>query len=328
MSKLVRKPRFLTLFTGLIGALSFFSGAVHGVHPEETYKTSTGSMFSYSIGSRFDQLDWNIASDRSGTFTPNILSELSWNNIESVQLELAYSQLINELIVIRLGMSIAAIQHGENQDSDYDGNNRTLEFSRSENNASSGILSDYSGAIGYPLIIGDEAESWVQVTPLLGYSYHRQNLQITDGVQTVASVTTPALGPIAGLNSSYEAQWYGPWIGLELDFLVNRSIQLKVLFEHHRGDLLGTANWNLRTDFQHPRSFEHVASATGNLLSLNLSVDTAHSWKWLFSIQHARWQADPGLDTVFFSNNTIGVTRLNEVNWRASSMSVGFVLPY
>ncbi len=51
------------------------------------------------------------------------------------------------------------------------------------------------------------------MTPLLGYSYHEQNLNITDGNQTI-----PDSGSFPGLNSSYDTEWQGPWIGFDLRF--------------------------------------------------------------------------------------------------------------
>jgi hypothetical protein len=153
-------------------------------------------------------------------------------------------------------------------------------------------------------------------------------MTISDGVQTVASTQTPPLGAIPGLNSTYEAQWYGPWVGVELEFFVSVGIELGITFEHHKGDYLGIGNWNLRSDFQHPKSFEHVSDATGNLLVLKLGIASNYSWQWLFSIQFQRWQAAPGTNWVFFSDNTVGLTRLREVNWQTHSVSFGFLMPY
>ena len=306
--------------------LNLYSGTAIATEQRFSHETS---VMSYQLGYRNDQLDWNIASDPSGTFTPNILSELTWQEVESVQLTVDFSGLISELLFYRVNVAVASIRKGQNQDSDYNGNDRTLEFSRSNNNASSGTLSDFSGAIGIPFTFGDNAATLLRVTPLIGYSYHSQKFSMTDGVQTIAtSGITPDLGPFPGLNSSYEAEWYGPWLGIELKLGITQNVEVSLVLEHHEGDYLGIGNWNLRSDFQHPKSFEHVADASGDLVSLNLAIVSDYAWNWLFSIQFQSWQADSGIDTVFFSDNTVGVTRLNEVNWQAITVSLGFEIPF
>ena len=286
----------------------------------------TDSEISFRIGYRVDQLDWNIASDLSGTYTPNILSELTWDDIESVELQIDFSGKLARQFYYHIDLSIAGIRKGKNQDSDYYGNNRTLEFSRSNNNASDGYLGDISGAIGYPIQLDEDGKKRLRLTPLLGYSYHRQNLTMTDGVQTIASPDTPPLGPFPGLDSSYDAEWYGPWFGFELAFALAPGVALDIQFEHHVGEYLGVADWNLREDFQHPTSFEHTADSTGNSLSLNLVID--RGWLWIVSAQFQKWQTDAGTAKIFFSNNTYAETRLNEVNWRSNSLSFGVVVPY
>ncbi|MBV1914267.1 MAG: hypothetical protein KUG72_02715 [Pseudomonadales bacterium] len=286
----------------------------------------TESEVSFRVGYRVDQLDWNIASDPSGTHTPNILSELTWDDIESVELQFDFSGKLASQFYYHLDLSIAGIRKGKNQDSDYHGNNRTLEFSRSNNNASDGYLGDISGAIGYPIQLDEDGKKRFRLTPLLGYSYHRQNFSITDGEQTLASAGTPPLGPIAGLDSSYEAEWYGPWFGFELAFVLAPGVNLDIQFEHHVGEYLGVGNWNLREDFQHPRSFEHIADSSGNSLFLSLVID--RGWLWIVSAQFQKWQTDAGTDRIFFSDDTSVTTRLNEVNWQSNSLSFGVVVPY
>ena len=310
----------------LLLCLSFYSEL--SIASEQKYKGEE-SAASYRFGYRYDQLDWNIASDLSGSFTPNILSELTWDEVRSAQLQLDFSGLLSNRLYYRISMALASTQKGKNQDSDYDGNDRSIEFSRSNNNSSDGYLGDASGAVGLPITFwGGNAPS-LRVTPMVGYSYHRQHFTMTDGMQTLAtSGRTPALGPITGLNSSYQAEWYGPWWGMELVLDITPDVGISLLFEHHEGEYLGVGDWNLRSDFQHPKSFEHVADASGDLVALNLMVTSNYSWRWLFSVQLQDWQAEPGIDRIFFSDNTIAVTRLNEVNWQATSVSLGFLMPF
>jgi len=166
--------------------------------------------FTLSAGYRVDDLDWNIAGDINGN-NPNVLSELTWDDVESYQLKAQGSAVWPNIIALRGYANYGWIFDGDNQDSDYLGDNRTFEFSRSNNSTDDDDVLDASLAIGYPIRFGRAVIG--TMTPLLGYSYHEQNLNITDGNQTI-----PNLGPFPGLDSSYETEWKGPWIGFDLRF--------------------------------------------------------------------------------------------------------------
>ena len=163
----------------------------------------------FSGGYRTDNLDWNIAGNVNGT-DPNVLSELTWSDLEIFQIGVGAKALINKTFYLRGSLSFGWILDGDNQDSDYNGNDRTQEWSRS-NNSSDGNVSDASLGLGYQFKL---ASGRFRLTPLVGYSYSAQYLNITDGVQTVsepslapAGVTPNPIGPFPGLDSSYDTAW-------------------------------------------------------------------------------------------------------------------------
>jgi len=166
-----------------------------------------------SAGYREDKFDWNIAGDSSGN-NPNILSELTWDDLQIFQVGVRARTVIGRGFYLRGIFNYGWIFDGDNQDSDFSGDDRTLEWSRSNNNADDGNVLDASLGIGYQLRLSKDK---CKVTPLVGFSYHEQNLRLTDGVQTLSEpalaspgVTPPPLGPFAGLDSKYEADWTGP----------------------------------------------------------------------------------------------------------------------
>ena len=89
--------------------------------------------FTLSAGYRKDDLDWNIAGDINGD-NPNVLSELTWEDVESYQVKLQGAIVWPNRIAMRGYVNYGWIFDGDNQDSDYLGDNRTFEFSRSNNN--------------------------------------------------------------------------------------------------------------------------------------------------------------------------------------------------
>jgi hypothetical protein len=285
-----------------------------------------------SAGYRVDDFDWNIAGDIDGN-SPNILSELTWDDLEIYQLELYNKTIVREVFYLRGSLSYGWIKGGDNQDSDYLEDNRALEFSRSNNDADDGNTLDASLGIGYPFTFGS---GFVGLTPLVGYSYHEQNLTMTDGNQTITWISLdpdfpdgPPLGPMLGLDNTYEAQWKGPWVGFDLIFTskdVHRhlaQVEAYVNLEYHWADYCAEADWNLRTDFAHPKSFEHDADGDGIVLSAGWNVVWNDHWALNANFDYQDWSTDHGTDRTFFSDGSVEETRLNEVNWKSYAVMVG-----
>jgi hypothetical protein len=276
--------------------------------------------FLLSTGYRVDDLDWNIAGDING-YNPNIISELTWDDLESFQLKISNKTTFQQLLMLRGSLAYSWIFNGENQDSDYLGDNRTLEFSRSNNNSDEGNMLDASFGIGWQFTFG---RSDFVMAPVIGYSYHEQNLTITDGYQTI-----PQSGPFPGLDSTYETEWKGPWIGLDFIFRTDEKskitpeIETFISIEYHWADYYAEADWNLRTDFAHPKSFEHEADGHGIVFSTAVKFLLDYHWVLNVNFDYQKWSTDPGADRTFFANGTIAETQLNEVNWTSYAIMAG-----
>lgn len=301
---------------------------------QETSKTTGSSSFRVKkkgsslvktellldTGYRNDDIDWNIAGDINGN-NPNIISELTWNDLKSFQLKMAGKTTFQQLFMLRGSLAYSWIFDGENQDSDYMGNDRTLEFSRSNNNSDEGNMRDASFGMGWQFTFG---RSDFVMAPVIGYSYHEQNLTMTDGNQTV-----PPSGRFPGLDSTYETEWKGPFIGLDFTFKRDKKSKTKpdletyLRIEYHRVDFYAEADWNLRTDFAHPKSFEHEADGHGFVL--NTGVKYIYNYNWLFNVglEYENWKTDPGIIRFFNADGTTPMQQLNEVNWSLYAIMVG-----
>jgi hypothetical protein len=279
-----------------------------------------------STGYRVDDLDWNIAGNIAGT-NPNILSELTWSDLTIFQLDAGARAAINRVFYLRGSLGYGRILDGDNQDSDFAGDNRTLEYSRSNNSGDGGDVWDGSFGLGYQFTFFSKR---LRLIPLAGYSYSEQNLTMTDGLQTVSepALAPPGelplpLGPITGLDSTYETQWYGPWLGIDLWFQASPKITLFGTLEYHWADYEAVANWNLAVKFAHPKSFEHAADGTGIILSIGGEYVLREPWHIGLKIDYQEWSTDPGIDRLFLASGSITETRLNEVNWDSYAILLG-----
>ncbi|MDA3903667.1 MAG: hypothetical protein PF441_09515 [Desulfuromusa sp.] len=290
------------------------------------------------FGYRSDQLDWSISGDTNGA-NPNILSELTWDDIEIFQLqatgwlELGELPFLKRNAMVLANISFGKILSGDVQDSDYAEDARESVWSRSVNAADQGMTADLSAAVG-PIINFNKMVG-LAVTPLVGYGYYMQALTMTNGVQIISkpgirteyfgSYTDPPpdIGIIPGLDSSYTAYWYGPWLGANVDYQASEKLKLTVGVEYHWIEYFAQADWNLRLQFAHPVSFEHEASGTGLVWNIKGLYLLNNKWSWLLSGNIQNWETESGTDRTFFADGTIGLTRLNQVNWDSYALTTG-----
>jgi hypothetical protein len=220
---------------------------------------------------------------------------------------------------VRGKADIGRIYSGSNQDSDYNGNNRTFEFSRSNNNSNIGTVRDASIALGRSFhLIEDEDNISLSVTPLLGLSLHQQNLTLTEGNQTI-----PNTGAFSGLDSSYNAQWVGQWLGFDAQIKWRDTWWFNASAEYHLADYQAIASWNLRSNFAQPLSFVHNAQGTGVLLAAEAIYNLAPDWRVSFAVEAQHWQTGPGVDRTFYTDGSVVAYRLNGVFWNAQVFKVG-----
>lgn len=299
-----------------------------GVHAE--------SELTLSAGLREDALHWSISAVGG---SPNILSELTWRALRSNYFQGQFLHR-NHGIILRGHVGYGLIYAGYNQDSDYDGNNRTEEFSRSNNQTDGDSVSEMNLAIGLDMLSAENSN--LQISPFFGYSGHEQKLRMTGGFQTV-----PATGAFGGLNSTYQTHWSGPMVGVDTSLRVNTHTLIRASYAHHFATYSAKANWNLRDCLAHPKSYEHEGTADGDTLMLSAEFEVATDTALFLKVDFSSWGVDSG-QTYFFlpkdfytRRNNAGVLvcireadlpseqvfkiyePLNEVKWRANVYSLG-----
>lgn len=317
-------PHEMKKLSGNITCMSgcFASISLLLVLPIASAAIDTPMTLSVSAGQRKDDLNWSIAGMTNAGNMVNVLSELKWENLAISQFQVAGEFHLKNDRRLRARVGYGVIGSGTNQDSDYNGNNRTQEYSRSNNKAGGNVF-DASVGMGKMLRLRDLSPGKsLYVTPVVGLSLHRQNLTMTNGVQTV-----PALGPFPGLASSYDAQWMGPWLGAEARVETEQGWSVMANAEYHLAEYSAKANWNLRTEpvtgFAHPVSFRHTATGDGFVLSLGASYPVGNNWKMNFTMEQRKWTTRAGSDQVYRADGTVGYGYLNAVHWDSTAYNLG-----
>jgi hypothetical protein len=269
------------------------------------------AKISLRAGYRKDQLDFNIPGPGG---SPNILSELQWDNLESLTISADTEFVLNKSWLLNVDFTYGRILNGQNQDSDYDGDDRTLEFSRSRAN-SKGDVYDISLSTGYRF----NPDGVIEIRPLIGLSYHAQNFRDLNGVQLI-----PDEGRFNGLDSNYDSTWFGPWVGLESLFNLSDNLNFGLGVELHYAKYDSTADWNLRSDRAHPESFTMEATGHGvvSYFSGEYALDTDLSIALLMKYQD--WKANQdGKYTSYWADGTNTEYGFNHASWEAFEFNLG-----
>ncbi|MCG8426209.1 MAG: hypothetical protein MI754_02485 [Chromatiales bacterium] len=293
-------------------------------HEQETREVVASSSLIVGASYRRGDFDFNIAGDPTGTQTPNILSELQWTDLDILAIDAKAKMRFENNVELRGDFTYGIVLQGDNQDSDYLGDNRTQEFSRSNNDASDGSIFRGAVGLGYGFDLAQSAGgSTIRLTPMFGYAVHQQNLKMRDGNQTLSAPPNEMpLGPFPGLNSSYETDWRGPWAGLEIALLDQGAMSLVTAVEYHWADYQGQGEWNLRQDFAQPKSFVDKADGEGLVASLDWTFSRSKDWSWSLGVDYERWETKAGKAITFFANGATSETRLNEANWKSWGISL------
>jgi hypothetical protein len=277
---------------------------VAGIAQAEELETS----LDIGVGYRMDEVDWNISGILNATFGfVDPISELEWKDLTTIYSK-ASIRMSYKKFYVRGSLGYGRIIDSDVRDSDYAVSGRQSEFSRAIANTD-GYVFDSSISLGYQLASGE-----FTAIPLIGYSWHLQYLEINAGTQVLCDTAvdpTCTTGSIAGLNSTYEPRWQGPWVGLDISLQPSDEARLFLTAEYHFGDYRANAYWNLRN-----LRFEHIADAEGFVIAAGFTYTVKDSWDIGLESQYSRWEADAGID-VELTSGVPGMALLNEVNWES-----------
>ena len=290
------KPFFLT--TMVLATVSITYGQHHLIaRPRHTIDVGAG------FGR--EQLDWSIAGNPNGQ-SPNILSELVWDDLHGVDTWLRVETPVWRRMVLAADLSFMQTLSGHARDTDYSGDNRTNKVFDIPFMSDRGYRLAYRAMAGYRLFGGHRFSS----VAYLGYRWRAQRLLLLDD---------------ANLESTYRADWRGPLMKLSVGY---RQRHLAYRAEASYGQLRygAVADWNLIDAFAHPKSFEHKAKGYCLDLSAQIRLFPRRRMHPAFFIDYGITRSGYGIDYLYLADGEIQLTQFNGV--RGSSLSVGAGITY
>ena len=319
------KPVTTALFHSFV-AMTLFGQGASGANAYESAPAPFDITIHTGMGTDTSTLQWSIASDPSGKTGPNVLSELTYRDVRfsvfnaSAAIEFNQGWLRGNTVFMDYRAGQAT--DGEVQDSDYNGNNRTQEYSRSLSAADESTMGSLEIGVGHAFHLTQHT----RLMPMVAYAHHHQEMVMTDGLQTIDTYNPANLGEFRGaLNSSYSTEWSGAWAGLNWEY-ASRYHRLALGFKHYWMDYHAEADWNLRADFAHPKSFEHWATGTGTGIDISYDYHFSDSFSLNLSWFQQDWETGIGEDKVYFADGDTGGSQLNAVTWKSTGYAMGLQL--
>ena len=268
------------------------------------------------------ELVWDIASSASATTTPNVLSELSFRDIRSLGyvINLGYMNRFDNNIAFVLEAEYAdsRIRSGRAQDSDYASDNRTDEFSRSFSDIESDSINYFSLATGIKTRWLNTKGHYLSF--LIGYKKHNVDITMTNGVVEIPEADAGSLIP--GLNSTYNSEFRSIFAGLSTEHVFSWGT-IGFRYDLYYTDLKAEADWNLRTDFAHPVSFEQIGDGKGYAATLGYTYNHNRNWDYSIDYVVTKYHIQDGYDQTYFSDTTSFIVKLNNSEYKQEAIRIG-----
>ena len=250
-----------------------------------------------STGYEREDLRWSIAGNGAGQ-DPNIYSELKWRNAGGVFAGADVQWTLWKRWRVAACGSRRFTRWGSMTDTDYGLDNRHDVLYHEQFPVTGGYSESGSLGVGYVVVEGGH----FTVVPSLGYAISSQHFPVTDGV-----------GPFAGLNSSYDAKWFGPFVGVDGEWRLGSHWSLDIAARYDQMVYRGVADWNLIAQFAHPVSFRHRADGYGLTGAFGIGYAVSRVLTLSLKGQYFNWETGTGIDELYLASGGVSQTQLNEV---------------
>lgn len=251
--------------------------------------------FSVSAGTALavNNFTWSVAGNSQGQ-SPNILSELHFNNITSLGLFLNGTYSPTGYIRFDAYYQRNGVLRGNGTDTDYAGDNRTNPTFDQPFSSDAGHLEIFKAGVKSIFLRRQK----IKLGAGLAYRNTLQNFVILS-----PELTT--------LRSTYTARWRGPDLSIEAIYNISRSISVGADFSYSPIRYKAEANWNLIDIFEHPLSFEQEAKGRSMEVGVNFRYTLNHFLSLSLNGQLGNNSAYRGKDVSYLKNGSQISTQFN-----------------
>lgn len=257
---------------------------------------------------------------------PNVLAHFRWKELQSTQINAEYNHTTWNQWYFRFNGMYGNILSGKNSHSQYLSDGRNDEYSETHSNADRGQVGDVSGGFGH---------LWVSETgrfsfaPLAGYSYHVQRLHILGGTQE-ENPEELVLGRIPDLRGRNIANWFSPWLGVDMVLRLQCNVTWRAGAEWHFVRYQGDGYWRMDDTFNvhwQDKAFGYGANAFFGFdwdLCDGWSIGLCGNYRHFYTRQgHHKLtvKTDTVPGQVFGTIPTVTDVDLNRVTWNTYSIS-------
>lgn len=269
-------------------------------------------QLSLHTGYERQDLNWSIAGNSAGA-NPNIYSELKWKNVGGQSIGASLTWKAYHKLFLLADYTHTFLSAGNATDIDYSSDNRTSVVYNQAFNADKGYNRQWATGVGYEIVSTD----FFSLIPYLGYGVSRQSLHLLDNT-----------GNFPDLNSTYQANWKGPFIRANALLKITRKLKAAANVTYNQVNYNATADWNLVQDFAHPVSYTHTAKGYGIDGSANLTYDLTPHIAVNIEAGYFTFHTGKGIDELFLAEGGSDKTQLNGVNRNGFRFSGGLIFSY
>ncbi|KVV15024.1 hypothetical protein [Flavobacterium sp. TAB 87] len=213
----------------------------------DVHSQSTQKGLHLEIGSLYNSssLNWSIAGNAQGK-SPNILSELKFNNIKSLGAYIKGEYKLTNSILISALLNKNEVINGEGTDTDYKADNRNNPFFEKKFISNKGYFTALKTGFSFPIRFSSKSI----LTPSILYYLTKQKFYILNN-------------EMQDLQSTYQTDMSGIEISIKTNISLNKFIHTSLTLSYHKVNYNAEADWNLIEVFKHPVSFSQTSKGSG-----------------------------------------------------------------
>lgn len=278
-------------------------------------------VISPQFGCSFNNISYSIAGNEQGE-SPNILSELIWSNLYTIDYGVEAKGKIIRKIPFEMRYIRSTAFRGNVSDIDYAEDNRKAIFSEQYLSSHDGFGTHINGLIGYNVF---DRHSF-SLSCLIGFDFLHQRAYLLN--RRGVNDKNNSSDYVEGLRSYYSKKWKSFGINIWADCLITGPLSIHMEFGTYKSSYNAYGNWNLIPGFAHPKSYTHKGNGVRINYQFKLCYELNQRFRFNVSYDYKFGLLNDGKDLLFLKSEGIQKTKLNQVSYNANSARLGIAYTF